>query len=96
MRIAKSAPLRTCASCHSKRPKRDMVRIVRTPDGEIRVDITSKLSGRGVYFCPYLKCWRYGLSESRLSRLEYALRGSVSAETRQRLLESFPTLLAMP
>jgi predicted RNA-binding protein YlxR (DUF448 family) len=94
MRIAKRVPLRTCASCRSKRAKRDMVRIVRTPDGEVKVDITGKLSGRGVYFCPDLKCWRYGLSESRLSKLEYALRGPVSAEAREILLESFSSLPA--
>ena len=68
------------------------MRIVRIPNGEVKVDITGKLSGRGVYFCPDLKCWRYGLSENRLSKLEYALRGSVSVEAREGLLESFSSL----
>ena len=44
-------PMRTCVVCKEKRPKRDLLRIVRTPSGEIIVDSTGKTNGRGGYVC---------------------------------------------
>ncbi len=44
-------PVRTCVVCREKQPKRDLVRIVRTPGGEVVLDITGKMNGRGGYVC---------------------------------------------
>jgi predicted RNA-binding protein YlxR (DUF448 family) len=44
-------PMRTCVVCREKRPKRDLVRIVRTPSGEVVVDATGRANGRGGYLC---------------------------------------------
>src|ERR671916_796064 len=44
-------PERTCVACRSPRPKRELVRVVRAPDGTVTVDDTGKKSGRGAYLC---------------------------------------------
>jgi len=75
----KHIPQRTCIACRSKRPKRELVRIVRAPDGDVAVDKTGKQSGRGAYLCPTRECWHRALSEGLLSR---ALRVSLTEETR--------------
>ena len=49
-------PTRTCASCRTARPKRDMDRLVRTADGLIHRDPTGKLNGRGTYLCHEPAC----------------------------------------
>jgi len=58
------------------------VRVVRTPDGEIEVDLIGKANGRGAYFCNQRACWEAGLEKDRLGR---ALRTTVSPEARERL-----------
>ncbi len=45
----KKIPLRTCVVTHEKLPKKDLLRIVKTPTGEVLVDLTGKLNGRGAY-----------------------------------------------
>ncbi|HLA25501.1 MAG TPA: YlxR family protein [bacterium] len=59
-------PERTCVACGRVRPKRELVRIVRTPNGEIKVDLTGKVSGRGAYVCPEPPCAERGVKEGRL------------------------------
>lgn len=66
------------------RPKRELVRIVRTPEGHVAVDETGKEGGRGAYLCPKPSCWERALSKSQLNR---ALRTNVTEEARARLLE---------
>lgn len=45
----KKIPMRTCAVSHEKLPKKELVRVVRTPLGEVKIDLTGKLNGRGAY-----------------------------------------------
>ena len=59
-------PERTCVACGRVRPKRELVRVVRTPTGEIKVDLTGKVSGRGAYVCPEPPCAERGVKEGRL------------------------------
>ena len=59
-------PERTCVACGRVRPKRALVRIVRTPTGEVKVDLTGKVSGRGAYVCPEPPCAERGVKEGRL------------------------------
>ena len=49
-------PQRTCIGCKCKKPKKEMIRIVRTPDRKIIIDETGKKSGRGAYLCGDVKC----------------------------------------
>ena len=61
-------PLRRCAVCGQQRPKRELLRVVRTPAGEVRLDPTGKLSGRGVYLCAAEACRTEGLKPKVLER----------------------------
>lgn len=61
-------PVRTCAGCREEHPKREMIRIVRAPDGSVTVDPTSKLNGRGAYVCPRPKCWEKALRGGSLAK----------------------------
>lgn len=51
-------PMRQCLGCNEHKPKRDMLRILRTPEGDILLDFTGKKSGRGAYICPKAECLR--------------------------------------
>lgn len=73
----KHVPLRSCIACREKRPKRDLIRIVRTPEGTLEIDLNGKRSGRGAYLCRNPQCWDAALQPRRLSQ---ALRCEVSAE----------------
>jgi len=83
-------PIRTCAGCHQERPKREMVRVVRSADGVVALDETGKLPGRGTYLCRSQQCWRTALKNGALAR---ALKCEIGAELRQeleRLAVQFP------
>ena len=64
----KHVPLRTCISCRQAKPKRELLRVVRTPDGHILVDATGKKSGRGAYLCARLSCWEDAIKKKRLEQ----------------------------
>jgi hypothetical protein len=79
-------PMRQCTGCLEVRPKREMIRIVRTPEGQIVVDATGKRSGRGAYVCPDPTC----LSEAdHRSRLAKSLEVSIGSDTWQQLEQAF-------
>jgi predicted RNA-binding protein YlxR (DUF448 family) len=64
----KHVPLRTCVSCRETKPKRELLRIVRTPDGQVLIDATGKKSGRGAYLCAKLSCWEDAMKRKRLEQ----------------------------
>ena len=51
-------PMRQCLGCNEHKPKAELIRIVRSPEGEVSLDLTGKKSGRGAYICRDLKCLR--------------------------------------
>src|SRR5579863_10627563 len=64
----KHVPLRTCISCRENKPKRELLRVVRTPDGHVVIDATGKKSGRGAYLCARLSCWETAIKKKRLEQ----------------------------
>ena len=52
----KKVPMRKCMGCNESKPKKELIRIVREPDGKITLDEKGKISGRGVYICPDKNC----------------------------------------
>ena len=64
----KHIPLRSCVSCRETKPKRELLRVVRTPDGHIVMDATGKKSGRGAYLCARLSCWETAIKKKRLEQ----------------------------
>ncbi len=69
--MPKHIPQRTCIACRTVRPKRELVRIVRTATNHVEADATGKKAGRGAYLCRQRECWETIL-DSR-GRLEHAL-----------------------
>ena len=64
----KHVPLRTCVSCRETKPKRELLRVVRTPDGHVLMDATGKKSRRGAYLCAKLSCWENALKKKRIEQ----------------------------
>ena len=81
---AKKIPLRMCSGCGQHFPKKDLVRVVRSPQGELSVDLTGKKSGRGAYLCQDVECLR---KARKARRLERALSCQIPDEVYQRLEE---------
>lgn len=66
MEKVKKIPQRKCIGCAERRDKGDLVRVVRTPDGEIRLDSTGRAAGRGAYLCKSKKCLTRARKSHRL------------------------------
>ncbi len=64
----RKVPLRICIGCQEKKPKKELVRIVRTPEGVIAYDDTGKKPGRGAYICPLKSCLKKALKGKRLEK----------------------------
>lgn len=75
-------PMRMCLGCQQMRPKKELLRIVRTPEGEIDLDPTGKRNGRGAYLCPEVECLR---SASKAHRFEKALGVDIPQEVLSKL-----------
>jgi predicted RNA-binding protein YlxR (DUF448 family) len=87
----KHIPLRTCISCRDTKSKRELLRVVRTPDGHVLIDATGKKSGRGAYLCARRSCWENAIKRRRLEQ-EFDL--AISEEDRAGLDSFIATLPA--
>ena len=78
--------------CNEKKPKKELIRIVRTPEGEICVDDKGKQSGRGVYICPRTSCLEKAKKAKRLERsLETVIPEAIYESLAEKLAESEKT-----
>ena len=93
MKQPRHVPVRTCVMCGTKTAKREMVRVVLTPQGECIVDETGKRPGRGAYLCHRPDCWERAGSTDRLA---HALRGEVRASDRESLAAAGAALIGAP
>ena len=82
MQKKKAQPRRNCTGCNEMKEKRELVRIVRDPEGNISVDLTGKKSGRGAYICRDKKCLN---AAKRAKRLDRAFECTVPDEVYERL-----------
>jgi len=64
----KKIPMRMCVGCREMKEKRELIRIVRTPEGGIAIDDTGKRSGRGAYVCRRLECLTRAVRQKQLER----------------------------
>ena len=64
----KKIPERQCLGCNAHKPKKDLLRVVRTPEGEIVLDFTGKRSGRGAYICKSVSCLKKARKSGRIGR----------------------------
>lgn len=61
-------PVRRCNGCNEGKPKKELVRVVKNKDGEVALDLTGKLPGRGAYVCPNAACLAKARKAKRLER----------------------------
>ena len=64
----KKIPMRRCSGCNEQKAKNELIRIVRSPEGEISLDLTGKKSGRGAYICNSIDCLRKVRKSRRIDR----------------------------
>ncbi len=64
----KKIPMRRCTGCNEQKPKNELIRIVKSPENEISLDLTGKKSGRGAYICNDAECLRKARKSRRIDR----------------------------
>ena len=64
----KKIPMRQCLGCREMKPKKELIRVVRSPEGEIRLDFRGKANGRGAYVCPNTACLKKAMKSKALER----------------------------
>ena len=80
----KKIPQRKCVGCGISKNKKDLIRVVKTPEGEISVDITGKKNGRGAYICNDVECLK---KARKASRLERSFECQISDEIYDKLMQ---------
>ena len=80
----KKIPMRMCNGCMEMKPKKELIRIVKSPEGEVSVDLTGKKSGRGAYICKSFECLEKAYKAKRLNK---NLQGEISSEVYEKLRE---------
>lgn len=66
--MQKKIPMRQCLGCREMKPKRELIRVVRSPEGEISLDFKGKAPGRGAYICPAPACLKQAIKAKGLER----------------------------
>ena len=80
--MQKKIPQRQCMGCRERMDKRNLIRVVRTPDGSVQLDFSGKLSGRGAYICPKAECLK---KAQKAKSLERSLEVPIPEEVYDRL-----------
>lgn len=78
----KKIPMRQCLGCREQKAKKDLIRVVRSPEGAISLDFRGKASGRGAYVCPQADCLKKAI---RARALERALGCPIPSEVYETL-----------
>ena len=80
--MQKKIPQRQCMGCRERKPKKEMIRIVRTPEGVVTLDFSGKMNGRGAYICPDPECLK---KVQKSKALERSLEIEIPEEVYDRL-----------
>ena len=79
----KKVPMRMCVGCREMKPKRELLRVVRSPEGSVAIDPTGRKPGRGAYVCFSAECLKKAIRQKQLER---AFECPLGEETSQSLL----------
>ena len=82
--MQKKIPMRQCLGCREMKPKRELIRVVRSPEGAISLDFKGKASGRGAYVCPEMACLKKAMKSKAIER---AFSTAIPEEIYAQLLE---------
>ena len=66
--MQKKIPQRQCMGCRERKAKKELIRVVRTPEGTVNLDFSGKMNGRGAYICPQMECLKKALKSKALDR----------------------------
>ena len=66
--MPKKIPMRQCVGCREMKPKKELIRVVRSPEGAVSLDFKGKLPGRGAYVCPDAECMKRAKRSKALER----------------------------
>ena len=80
--MQKKIPMRQCMGCRERLPKREMIRVVRCTDGNVQLDFSGKLNGRGAYICPKAECLK---KARKVKSLDRSLEVTIPEEVYDRL-----------
>ncbi len=84
--MQKKIPQRQCMGCRERKAKRELIRVVRTPEGTVNLDFGGKMNGRGAYICPSSECLKKALRSKALDRsLEVAIPEEVIARLQKEM-----------
>ncbi len=78
----KKVPLRKCSGCGEMKPKKELIRVIRTPENNIEIDLTGKKYGRGAYLCNSVECFTKAAKQKSLER---SLSTTIPSEIMERL-----------
>lgn len=84
--MAKKIPMRQCVGCNEMKSKKEMLRILKTPEDEILLDDTGKKNGRGAYICRNKECFELARKNKGLER---SFKRAVSSQIYDNLLKEF-------
>ena len=87
----KKIPMRMCVGCREMKPKKELLRAVRSPEGTVSLDTTGKKPGRGAYCCYNADCLRRALKQGQLDR---QLEVKLSPEVNEQLTQTMNGLLS--
>ena len=87
--MQKKIPQRQCMGCRERKEKREMVRVVRSPEGQVSLDFRGKAPGRGAYICPKMDCLKRAIKSKSIERsLEVAIPEDIYARLEQEMEEN--------
>ena len=83
---ARKIPQRMCLGCREMKSKRELIRIVRSPEADVLIDLTGKKAGRGAYICPTDICLTKALKSKALERaLQIAISAEIIADLKEKV-----------
>ena len=87
----KKVPMRMCVGCREMKPKRELLRVVKSPEGQVSIDVTGRKPGRGAYVCRSAECMKKAIKQKQLER---AFECPLGEETRESLMQELEKLEA--
>ena len=89
----KKIPLRMCLGCREMKPKKELLRVVRPPEGEVALDPTGRRPGRGAYVCKSAECLQKAIKQRQIER---AFDVKLSEDTQRALAEALEEMKGAP
>lgn len=84
MATVKKVPLRKCVGCNEMKTKKELIRVIKTPEDQIEIDFTGRKNGRGAYICNSIECLNKAFKNKGLER---SLKVEIPADIRESLLK---------